>query len=73
MKMNRFACSSCLFPLTISHLFIAESQCPGCEAGGGERTLSCVNCFSYLCTVYAYVYVPAHMYMRYMLSMYVCR
>ena len=27
--MSRFACGSDLFPLTVSHLFMAESQCPG--------------------------------------------
>ena len=29
MKISQFTCGSGLFPLTVSHLFMAESQCPG--------------------------------------------
>ena len=27
--MSRFACGSDLFPLTVSHMYMTESQCPG--------------------------------------------
>ena len=31
--MSRFACGSDLFPLTVSHMFMTESQCPGGPGG----------------------------------------
>ena len=41
MKMSRFACGSCLFPLTVSYLFIAESQCPGEQVWRGKDIVVC--------------------------------
>ena len=74
VKMSRFACGSGLFPLTVSHLFKAESQFPGERVWSRWRGKDIVVCelfFILMYCVYMCICTYTHVHVIHV-SMYVC-